>query len=449
MFKRFPTLLLLAVLAAGPARQAAAFSLLGPFEAWQTAPIGYNTFNTDIGGPHNLGEEYRWNLRTITYGFDESFLNYFGAAGTAAVHQAVAIINAIPRLSKTSSNLAEFPLDTRGANFQASALNLIDLKSTALNLLVEELGLADPERYTWTLRDRRIINTGGEPITNYTVIMRNFDPVTLAPSRYVNGVLYTYQIVESTAPTFADAVEVAVDPTALAFSSVAGGVLNFGQFYSGLTRDDIGGLRYLYRNLNYNIESLVPGSTGTLGASPWLPIGSGTNTNVAVNVALRPGIDQFLLRPAKFDSLVGAFIRITNDYTDSFVTNNRVRTQRIRRTIAAPDILFSAEDLGLLADGSPIPSRRTLASAWINNNAINGSAALAGPGVINPQIVITFNKVGPFILNATPFSLDELNNAGRGFIWGSFDGSADPPVVYPIGTTIQDLELQILGGGGP
>jgi hypothetical protein len=447
MLKRFQTILMAAMLVA-VARPAAAFSLLGPFEAYQVPAIGYNTGGGDIGGPMNLGEEYRWNIRLINYGFDESFLNYFGSAGTAAVHQAIAILNAIPRLSRTSSNLTEFPLDTRGANFQASALNLLDLKSFALSLVVEELGLADPERYTWTLRDRRVITVGGTSTTNYTVIMRNFDPVTLAPSRFVNGVLYTYTIVDITAPAFADAFEVQADTLALGFSSVAGGALNFGQFYTGLTRDDIGGLRYVYRNSNFNRESLAPGSTGSFFTSPWTPVGSGTNTNT-VNIALRPGIDQFVFRPARFDSLLGQFIVATNLYSDSFVTNNQVRTQRIQRSITAPDILFTAEDLGLDAGGVPVAIRRTTAAAptWINNNLLNGAANLAGPGVITPQIVIAFNKVGPFILNVTPFSLDELNNNGLGFIWGSFDGSTNAPVVYPIGTTIQDLESQVLGGG--
>ena len=63
-----------------------AFSLLGPSPAsggvngalsWQSTDVGYNTFGVDIGGPVNLGEEYRWNIPVITYAYDESFLNYF------------------------------------------------------------------------------------------------------------------------------------------------------------------------------------------------------------------------------------------------------------------------------------------------------------------------------------------------------------------------------------
>jgi hypothetical protein len=68
--------------------RASAFSLLGPFEEWQTPALGYNPLGADVGAPKNLGEEYRWNVPVITYGFDESFLSYFGVVGVAAVDDA-------------------------------------------------------------------------------------------------------------------------------------------------------------------------------------------------------------------------------------------------------------------------------------------------------------------------------------------------------------------------
>src|SRR5439155_706987 len=105
---------------------------------------------------------------------------------------AFAILNALPAFSKMSTKLDEFPLDTRRVNYRASALSLLDLKSTALGMLTEELGLASPDRYVWALRERRVIVN----LPFYLVIKRNFDPVTLAPSSYVNGVLYTYGIVK-------------------------------------------------------------------------------------------------------------------------------------------------------------------------------------------------------------------------------------------------------------
>ena len=61
---------------------------------------------------------------------------------------------------------------------------------------------------------------------------------------------------------------------------------------------------------------------------------------------------------------------------------------------------------------------------------------------------ITFNKVGPLLQNVygTNFILDGLSESASttNFIWGSFDGSTNDPVVYPSGTSIADLEAQVL-----
>ncbi|MBE0543459.1 MAG: hypothetical protein IH623_19110 [Verrucomicrobia bacterium] len=409
----------------------------------------------------NLGEEYRWNIKTITYGIDESFLNYFGQRGVDEINKAFAILNNLPAVSQISPTLEEFPLDTRRENLRASALFLLDLKSAALGLLVEQLGLTSPDRYVWCLRDRRVINNVGF----YLVIKRNFDPVTFAPSSYVNGVLYTYAILQFTEPDWWDAIEVPLDPqafgyTAVAsdFGSIASGVggtggpgLSYGQFYTGLTRDDVGGLRYLYRPNNYNIEDLVPGTTGSgLSGSPWdLPGGGGTNgvTNAVVGVALRPGVDRLTFRRAEYDSVFGNFIIITNRYQDTFYTNGTRVTQTAERILVQPDILITAEDLGLTTGGTPVFVRRN--AGWINNDALNGQAALDGPGIIAGQIVLAFSKVGPHMFNQGlpgPAFLDQFNSLGSGFIWGSFDGTTNAPVVYPIGSSIQELEQRVLGG---
>lgn len=455
--------LLLAAFVCGAAT-ALGFSLLGPQEAWQVARIGYNSLNTDIGGPHNLGEEFRWNIRKITYGYDESFVNYFGSEGVAAVERAIQIMNDLPAMSQTSTNLEEFPTDSKRINFQASALNLLDLKSMALGILIEEMGLASPERYAWTLRDRRTLTVNGFLTTNYLVIQRNFDPVTLNPTPYVNGVLYTYQINDPIqilgGAVFAEAQESVVDPSAIGFTSVANTIgtlginntLGLGEFFIGLTRDDVGGLRYLWRTNNFQIESLVAGTilTPTFITNPppaGSPVGTAPTiiTNPVVNQTLRPGVDKIVFVQGHYDSIYGAWDTITNTYTDMFVTNSLIVTQSVRRILTQPDILFSAEDIGLDAGGNPLAIRRTTTAGWVNNNAINGQAALAGPGVIPPQVIITFNKVGPFFYNANPFFIDEANSF-PGFVWGSFDGTTNPPVVFPSGISIQDLENQVLNG---
>ena len=256
---------------------ASAFALLGPPEAWQTIPIGYEKHaftlipdgsGWDIHGddfawhPHNLGEEYRWNNPVLYYSFDQSFLDYFGSNGVAAVDAAMAVFNNLNNVSSYSSDLHEVPLEESRINYTASALHLFDLKSTVMELLIERLGLVDPERWAWCIRARVLPPTLACPKFDFSVIQRNFDPVTWEPSRYVNGNLFTYEIEQSCPPgeDFGDAVEFLVDPDGVTFSALATPKLMlpdasfYGWFHTGLTRDDIGGLRYLYATNNMNIE---------------------------------------------------------------------------------------------------------------------------------------------------------------------------------------------------
>ena len=72
-----------------------AFSLLGPNEPFMVPQLGYAQPG-DIGGPMNLGQEYRWNVPVLTYAFDQSFLDYFGSNGVAAVESAIGILNSLP-----------------------------------------------------------------------------------------------------------------------------------------------------------------------------------------------------------------------------------------------------------------------------------------------------------------------------------------------------------------
>src|SRR5690606_32436444 len=131
--------------------------------------------------------------------------------------------------------------------------NLLDLKSVALQVLLEQLGLGTPGRFTFTLR----IRDPQENTTNYLVIMRNFDPDTWQPTPYVNGQLWTYLSIfdnQDAPDTKASTINEPVDPLILA-EPVAHGVPNFaptlfsfGSYFTGLTRDDVGGLRYIYRS---------------------------------------------------------------------------------------------------------------------------------------------------------------------------------------------------------
>ena len=80
---------------------AAPFSLLGPLAPWMTQEIGYGR-EGDVGGPMDIGKEYRWNIPIITYGFDQEFVDYFGEAGVRAVEDAIAIIT--NRVLSTATN---------------------------------------------------------------------------------------------------------------------------------------------------------------------------------------------------------------------------------------------------------------------------------------------------------------------------------------------------------
>ena len=431
-----------------------AFSLLGPYDgAFQVQRISYAHTDPDaaidIGGPMNLGEEYRWNIRTLTYAIDPSFVDYFGQRGVEEIRKAIAILNALPPFSKMSDDLSEFPLSARRANYEASALFLADVKSQALSFLLGQLGLAGPERYTWTLFAR--IQTGNT--VSYNVIMRNFDPVTREPTKYVNGVLYSYTIFEFTGPPWdydwADAVEFPVDPLAPTVNrTIASEVDNLhttglflGEYFTGLTRDDVGGLRYLYRQQNYNVETPLPDLTLTSGV-PGSPVDP-ANTNTTVITALRPGVDKINFVEAKFDSVLGPFIGVTNRYVDYFVTNGILVKQYTQRILTnAPDILFAAADLG--GGGTS----RSSTTNWINNDAINGLSVLAGPGVIAPTRVLFFNKTGPFLINGTgpgsPLVAFQEAGASPTFVWGAFDGTTNRPIVFPSGTSVDEFESHIL-----
>ena len=453
------------VFLAAAIQQGGAFSLNGPFDTWQVQTIGYQ-IGADIGGPMNLGEEYRWNIPELFYGYDPSFLNYYGQDGVDAIEQAIKIINDLPSMSKlTDAQLMQYPIDTRRFNHQAMALSMLDLKSFALSMLLEQLGVAAPERWVWTLRSRVVIDN----IPFYTTIMRNFDPITYHPTRYVNGTLYTYQILQTYAnPDIWEAVDLVPDPLAPSVTSVASlsniggdGTVDFrgafttyspGMFFDSLTREDVAALRYIYRSSNYNVEN-VPTNSIAGGGGPWGPPPGTTNTagidatgtNLVVT-ALRPGMGNIKLSRMDFDSRFGQFVPFTNSFVDRYVTNGFTREQGVQRTVALPDIVFSAGDLGVGAAGIPFIYSRSV--AWANNSALNttlNAGTLGGPGEIQPSVNITFSSILPYYVNAFEGSEEQ---GTLGFVWGSYDGTTNAPIVYPMGTSIQDIERQVMRGSG-
>jgi hypothetical protein len=457
------------------------FSLLGPGGAegnpakqWQLPAqqsawdIGYDEPGLDVGSPVDPLEAYRWNVPIITYAYDEGFIRYFGTNGMKVVDDAVRIFNELPPVSRMSKDLSEFPLNTSHLHHEAAQLGLMDLKSVAMNLLVEHLGLADSVRWTWAIRNRDPIP--GTDFGVYTIIRYNYDPVTLRPSSYVNGNLRTYFILEIPPPVqFADAVEqipvgLETEPLNIPVSSLSSVLVLSGYYYTGLTRDDVGGLRFLYNPRNIVTETLLPGILpGVNGWSPFLGtnfLGSNvviTNivtTNNIATVGLRGGMNNIRFRKVFFDSLLGqAFTPITNQYIDrAIATNSQLVSQSVLRPITQPDIVFTVTDLlGAIAD-------RTTTAGWLNNDLINGAGLLGGPGVITPPALMSFNSNHRFLINVTPFFVTEPDindptarlNGLIGPVWASFDGSTNAPIIYPayLNYTINDIR-SIARGGGP
>lgn len=480
------TILAVAGLGCAAQIQVSAFSMLGDYgtddtgTVWQVVEIGYN-IDGDLGGPMNIGEEYRYNVPLLAYAFDQSFLNYFGPEGVRAVEQGIAVFNDLPAASAMSPTLSEFPLDSRQVNHRANQLNLLNVRPFIMQVILEELGVAASERFVWTLRARTVIND----IPFYTVISRNFDPITWRPSAYVNENLYTYTISQTSAdPDIWEAIPIQVDPlgpgvtTLASFASggTIGGLFSLGQVfsgvhYTGLTRDDAGALRYMYRPDNFNVETLPPNTSflsGGIGSSPfvvpgipvnngnpWLPPLLSTNlfntnqtpgavfTNIVapVDISLRGGIDKINFVPMEYDSVFGQnLITMTNSYTDVYISNNVAQAQVLSRVINFPDIIFTAADLGVTGNLTPVRAARSF--NFVNNDAINGFETLSGPGVIVPPVVISLSNVGPYFSNTGDTSQED---GFRSLIWASFDGSTNEPIIFPVGTRVRDIERLVLG----
>lgn len=365
----------------------------------------------------DIGEGYRWNVPVVTYAFDQSFIDYFGSNGVAAVEQAIAILNELPPASEIT--LTNFPEQTLRVNFQAQEQQLYDLKSATLALLLDQMGLGAPTRNVFDLRrfDPIFLTQGGQwPWPAGTIpeliIERNFDPEMLAATQSVNGVVYTGDV----RPTGSgwDVNEFVGDLQGPNFTSIAD-LLTMqpaGRFGPGLTRDDVGGLRYLLSTNIINFETLLSDVHGR-----------GTNSGNFVGLALRPGVEKVTFVPQQYDSVSGESVPITNQFTDTFITNNTKMHQLLERVITQPDFLFSLGD-----SGAELGYTTSGTSNWWNSAVVAGTTNQLGPGVIRPPVKIAFDKRGPNVGSVDGFlgfvNVDEIR-------WASFDGSANSPTAYP------------------
>jgi hypothetical protein len=457
------------------------FSNWGPLETWQTQDLDYTirylpsiplpdvilqqvqgpgslfSLNVEIGGTKNLGEGSRLNVPIITYGYDTTFLTYFGAKGVAAIDSAFTLLNGLPKVSSASPKLTEFITQgNQQINYSAQAMRMLDLKSTVMWLMMEHMGLIG-ETHTYDLRERVMEPGATDPCAFDTVVLqRNFDPISYGPSQYVNGTLLTYQIgCLNPAVDVGDAMEQAVQVGVPQFSAVATReALQVGGYYLRITRDDMGGLRYLYRHNRYVNEGFDTNTTISTAIPGYNPVNlAATNSVGGTFSALLGGVEKITFVKTSYDSTLGTgFTPITYSYSIPWVTNGVLRSLSVTRTITAPDIIFTAGDITF---PGPFPYQETLIrssgfityGAAVSPGTVNAGATIVTPSVITPEMVVTFNNSGQVYYNEGTAFNDQANAIDLGFIWGSFNGSTNAPVPFPTGTSVNEIEDQVLSSG--
>lgn len=396
--------------------------------------------SSDIGGPMDLHEEYRWNVPILTYGFDQNFLDYFGTNGIAAVEAAFRILNQLPRGSDVV--LTNFPTQVCNDNSLAAQRGIFDLKSATLSALLEQMGLAEPTRNVFTFR------TAETWFFNYVwenqldrlpwwewrdwfipthIAGRNFDPMGCVPTNVVNdNICGGYIRILSLDPLFARIGVYSIDPLAQQYSAVADWRMSDlwpkpvypGGYFNGLSRDDVGGLKYLLERENVNYETPIhgvsrPGIGGQHEAAAW-----------------RPGVEKIVFIRHPRSARANRFLPFHYRFVETTVVNGLLVRRPAERIVSRPDFLFSASETGETNFPTPM-YLRTGTGRWKNHAKWNGSPTNAGPGVIQPPVVITFNKLGSIVATADSYPQDSPGPWVRESRWGSFGSSAETPIAYP------------------
>jgi len=188
------------------------------------------------------------------------------------------------------------------------------------------------------------------------------------------------------------------------------------------------------------------------------------------SIGVRGGVDRIQFVRRDYDSLLSrAWDPLTNDYTltEFDETNKTLSLKHFQRPVRRPDFLFSAADG---TAGSTITYSNTVGNATeiftvtvisgqflafrsLGFNETAHSSSRAGPGTIEdgPALgsLIIFNKLAPLyansFANAGNFLVPNEVTQSKVVALASFDGTTNAPIVYPNGTSLEELENLLLG----
>ena len=147
---------------------------------------GYLNHYDPMGWPVPIKQFYRWNYPELWYSFDAKFIRYFGFEGMQAVHNAIEVLNDyFEPQDKSYSGVSSMNLlkefeqhySTWKLNPSAEVDNIYDIETLVMGLLVNHLGLGNPHRHCFTIRDIYGWQGGvGGQTHNFDVAVRNYDP---------------------------------------------------------------------------------------------------------------------------------------------------------------------------------------------------------------------------------------------------------------------------------
>ena len=173
--------------------------------------------------------------------------------------------------------------------------------------------------------------------------------------------------------------------------------------------------------------------------------------NAAGVANLYQGIGQVQFQRADYDSEFSQYFDpITNYYNMVVLTNYQWLVQPFFRVVTQPDILLDAVDQG--------QANTFIGSVTRNINFTPSPilGGLAGPGTINNSpvtegpVTFSYDKIGNSVWNgwdiqtyiSDPY-LDQRQSIPA-LAWASYGASTTAPELYPNGTSIQNLENQLV-----